>query len=196
MGTFHIGADENGLGARLGPLVVTAVLAEVSEQGERTLARKLPKKIRADLDDSKRLVTHTDVSLGEAWARVVTGDAAKTPAELFARLSLEGEPALRTRCPPVASPQCWSVARDRFESSDAERARLAGHLRALEERGVRVLGVQSSLVCTEHLNELRDRGTNRFVADLHAMERLVLSFQKRAGAPVQAICGKVGGIGQ
>jgi len=31
---FRIGADENGLGPRLGPMVVTAVLAEVTEAGE------------------------------------------------------------------------------------------------------------------------------------------------------------------
>ena len=41
MGTFLIGADENGLGSRLGPMVVTAVLAEVDEQGQRFLSRRL-----------------------------------------------------------------------------------------------------------------------------------------------------------
>ena len=32
MGTHRIGIDENGLGARLGPLVVTGVLAAVDER--------------------------------------------------------------------------------------------------------------------------------------------------------------------
>ena len=35
----RVGVDENGLGARLGPLVVTAVLAEVSVEGRALLAR-------------------------------------------------------------------------------------------------------------------------------------------------------------
>ena len=39
MATFHIGADENGLGSRLGPMIVTAVLAEADEEGERFLSR-------------------------------------------------------------------------------------------------------------------------------------------------------------
>src|SRR5690606_21525236 len=37
-------------------------------------------------------------------------------------------------------------------------------------------------------------GINRFTADLHAMERIVLELQRRAGAEVDATCGKVGGI--
>ena len=40
MATFHIGADENGLGSRLGPMIVTAVLAETSDEGDRFLSRK------------------------------------------------------------------------------------------------------------------------------------------------------------
>ena len=71
----RVGVDENGLGARLGPLVVTAVLAEVSPAGQALLGRPLRGKIRADLGDSKRLVSHGDVTLGEAWARELTGDA-------------------------------------------------------------------------------------------------------------------------
>ena len=40
---FRIGVDENGLGSRVGPLVVTAVLARVDERGGVALRRKLPK---------------------------------------------------------------------------------------------------------------------------------------------------------
>ena len=54
MPTFHIGADENGLGSRLGPMIVTAVLAETDEAGERFLSRKLPKRMREDLDQERR----------------------------------------------------------------------------------------------------------------------------------------------
>src|SRR4051812_13105688 len=70
--TFRIGADENGLGARLGPLVVTAVLARVTEQGQRVLSRRPPKRLQADLGDSKLLVSHGDVALGEAWSRALS----------------------------------------------------------------------------------------------------------------------------
>lgn len=197
MATFQIGADENGLGSRIGPMIVTAVLAEVDgEQGERFLSRKLPQRIREDLDDSKRLMSHTDVTIGEAWARVLTGDAARTPGELFEQLSLEGSAKLREPCPKAASAQCWTELRETFVSTDEQRERARRHVAAFAARGVRILEVRSSVVCSQKLNDNRARGINRFVSDLHAMESLILRLQKRAGAPVHAVCGKVGGIGE
>jgi ribonuclease HII len=196
MATFHIGADENGLGSRLGPMIVTAVLAEVDEAGERFLARKLPKRLREDLDDSKRLMSHTDVGIGEAWARALSGDTARTPSELFELLSLEGSSKLREPCPKAAHAQCWTTERESFGASAEQYARAQAHVATLAARGVRILQVRTSVVCTQQLNENRRRGINRFVSDLHAMERLVLNLQGRAGAPVHAVCGKVGGIGE
>jgi ribonuclease HII len=197
MATFQIGADENGLGSRLGPMIVTAVLAEVTgEQGERFLSRKLPKRMREDLDDSKRLMSHTDVGIGEAWARVLTGDTARTPAQLFEQLSLEGTAKLREPCPKSAGQQCWAEEHERFTSTDDQRERAAQHVQSFAARGVRILEVRSSVVCTQKLNHNRARGINRFVSDLHAMEQLILKLRSRAGAPVHAVCGKVGGIGE
>jgi ribonuclease HII len=196
MATFHIGADENGLGSRLGPMIVTAVLAEADEEGERFLSRKLPKRMREDLDDSKRLMTHTDVGIGEAWARALTGDSARSPAALFEQLSLEGSSKLQAPCPKAAHPMCWTVEREAFCAEDEQCARAKAHLGTFAKRGVRILEVRTSVVCTGQLNENRDRGINRFVSDLHAMERLVLKLRESAGAPVQAVCGKVGGIGE
>jgi ribonuclease HII len=196
MPSFHIGADENGLGSRLGPMIVTAVLAETTEEGERFLSRKLPKRMREDLDDSKRLMSHTDVGIGEAWARVLTGDSARSPAELFEQLSLEGTSKLQAPCPQAAHAQCWTVEREAFAAEDAQCARARAHLATFAKRGVRIVEVRSSVVCTWQLNENRDRGINRFVSDLHAMERLVLKLRESAGAPIQAVCGKVGGIGE
>lgn len=196
MGAFLIGADENGLGSRLGPMIVTAVLAEADEQGERFLSRKLPKKIREDLDDSKRLMSHTEVGIGEAWARAITGDSARSPAELFELLSLEGTGQLQVPCPKSAHAQCWTHEGEAFVASPDQLLRARKHLDTFVTRGVRILEVRSSVVCTQKLNENKRRGINRFVSDLHAMESLILKLQKRAGAPVHAVCGKVGGIGE
>jgi ribonuclease HII len=196
MATFLIGADENGLGSRLGPMIVTAVLAEADASGERFLSRKLPKRMRDDLDDSKRLMTHADVGIGEAWARALTGDSARSPAELFEQLSLEGSSQLQTPCPKSAHAQCWSVGNDAFVATDEQFERVKKHLATFSQRGVRFVEVRTSVVCTQRLNENKGRGINRFVSDLHAMERLVLTLRQRAGAPVQAVCGKVGGIGE
>jgi ribonuclease HII len=193
---FRVGADENGLGARLGPLVVTAVLARVTERGRRTLSRKLPRAIRADLDDSKRLLSHTNVALGEAWARVLTPGTARSPTELFEQLSLEGSDQLRKPCASHVTGQCWSEHGEAFQAEAAVVARVTAHRQALAERGIELLRVQSSVLCTKNLNDARARGTNRFVADLHAMEALVIELRAHAGADVEAVCGKVGGIAE
>jgi ribonuclease HII len=193
---YRIGVDENGLGARLGPLVVTAVLARADEKGRETLARRLPRSIRASLDDSKRLVSHTDVRLGEAWARELAPPEAATPGALFEELSLEGGTKLRERCPSHAETQCWNAERETFGAEPALRRQVARHRTLLAERGVELVRVKTSVLCTETLNRARRAGKNRFVTDLHAMETLVLALRREAGADVTAVCGKVGSMAE
>ena len=190
----RIGADENGLGARLGPLVVTAVLAEVSETGERVLARRLSKRLRADLGDSKELISHGNVALGEAWARALSFDRAGSPAELFAGISSEDHAALRADCPGHMEEQCWATGAEAFVADTSEVRRLRGHLDKWEATGVRIVRVRSRIVCTKRLNRARLSGKNRFISDLHSMEHLLLELREVAGSDVLAVCGKVGGI--
>lgn len=200
MTVLHIGIDENGLGARLGPLLVTGVLAEVDERGERLLRRKLPPRLRADLDDSKRLMSCHDVTLGEAWARSLARcqhpDAPKatTPEELFEQLSLEGKEHLSRPCPDRARPQCWNTQGETFGAEPDLLARIDGHVAFLAARGVHFKAVKSSTLCAKELNRLKEAGIHRFAADLHAMERLVLELREQAGRDVRVTCGKVGGI--
>ena len=158
---FRIGVDENGLGSRIGPLVVTGVLARVDERGEVALRRKLPKSMRESLDDSKRLVSHKDFTLGEAWARVLAGDGVASPSELFSRLSLEGTAALQRPCPEHVAQQCWNVEKEAFEADAALLARVQKHRVALAKLGIEILEVRSSLVCTERLNHAKQGGGNR-----------------------------------
>lgn len=191
---YRIGADENGLGARLGPLVVTAVLAEVKGPGTRALSRRLPQGIRRDLADSKELVSHGNIALGEAWARALVGSSARNPAEVFESLSLEGTRILQAPCPSHVGDQCWRAEGETFVADPELVRRVEGHLQWWKERGVDVRAVRSSVLCTKHLNDARSEGRNRFVADLHAMERLVLALRETAGHDVHAVCGKVGGM--
>jgi ribonuclease HII len=190
----RVGVDENGLGARLGPLIVTAVLAEVSAAGQVLLARAPRGKLRQDLGDSKRLVSHANATLGEAWARALTGDRWPTPRALFEHLSFEGPESLQKDCPSHIARQCWGTGGEAFESSQELCARIAGHVRTLRQRGVEVREVLVASTCTQRLNRARQRGQNRFVSDLHAMEALLLELRQRAGRDLSAVCGKVGGM--
>jgi ribonuclease HII len=190
-----IGVDENGLGARLGPMLVTAVMAQASPAGQHWLRRPLPKDIRVDLDDSKRLVKFGEHQLAEAWARALFPEA-KTPRGLLAKLTLRPVAQLQRRCPPTAQPQCWNNTRERFDAPASTVARLSSHLKRIEARGVRIVRVKSEILCTAELNQEREAGGNRFVSDLHAMERLICALGAEAPQEVLATCGKVGGIGR
>lgn len=194
--SYRIGADENGLGAQLGPLVVTAVLARVSSDGQRALSRRLPKRIAKDLDDSKRLVAHNNVSLGEAWARTLAAPRANNPQDVLAQLLLEDSAQLRLPCPKHVESQCWSTANEAFAAAPEMLTRIEGHVAALRAKGIELCRVRSSVICTRLLNDAKASGTTRFSVDLHAMERLVLALRQEAGADVHAVCGKVGGIGE
>jgi len=201
---YRVGADENGLGGQLGPLIVTAVLAEVTEAGTRFLSRRLPKRLRQDVSDSKALLSSHDTRLGEGWCRVLLepgekaddGRVSVTPADLLSKLLLSPEQALRARCPRQNEGQCWSTEAEAFEADAADLQRLRQHKDLFERRGVRLLGVRSEAVCTKLLNDNKRLGVHRFMSDLHAMEALLLSHRRAAPAPILAICGKIGGMGK
>lgn len=197
---FRAGVDENGLGGQLGPLVVTAVLAEVDPSGARLLSRKLPRALSADLDDSKALVSSRNIQLGEAWCRALveatTASSPATPRELLERVLLTPEEQQRKRCPTSHAAQCWDTSAEHFQAQGEVLERVRRHTATLAKRGVRLLAVRSEVLCTAHLNEKKRAGIHRFQADLHAMEDLLLGLQHRTAAPLLAVCGKVGGIGQ
>ena len=198
-----VGIDENGLGPRLGPLVVTMIVASTSEEG-RARAEARPKgAMRKRLGDSKKLVAFGDTALGEAWARAIArrmglSDAqVATPDELVHALSLDSRDALRSPCPEHHAAQCWDARGEALVSSP-EHAKLVASvekdLAKLEEQGVRIERATCVVTCTRRLNEGVDRRLTRFHMDLHAMERLVLDARERAGCDVVATCGKVGGF--
>jgi len=190
------GMDENGLGPRLGPLVVTAAWARTTPEG-RAVVEKKRRKPLARLGDSKALVRFGDSALGEAWARAILsrlGVPARTPAEALRALCLDEEEHLRARCPEDHAGQCWAVDEEHFEASEALVARVGKDLGRLAERGIDVVGARVALVCNERLNEAAARGVSRFTVDLHAMERLALAVTARERAEVGFTCGKVGGF--
>jgi ribonuclease HII len=191
---YRIGVDENGLGARLGPLIVTAVLARVSESGQRVLRRRPRGRLAEDMGDSKRLVSHADFTLGEAWARALTADSSGDPQALFDRLSLEDRTSLRHKCASHIEAQCWSHEGEAFQAEASDVRRLARHLERWRALGIEVLEVKCTSLCSHRLHDERAQGQNRFTSDLHGMERLLLALRQRAEADVHAVCGKVGGM--
>jgi hypothetical protein len=201
---FRIGVDENGLGPRLGPMIVTGVLAECDERGSKIAGRAPRGRLAGVLGDSKAMIAHGDCELGEAWARALFergcgrggGAEPRSIDELVHAFAIDDAEELQRPCGAGGRKMCWSTRGERFEAPRARVDEIAGHLDALAKKGVRVRAVRSVVVCTKRLNDAFDALRSRFVVDLHAMERLVLAFQRELGADVDAVCGKVGGLGK
>ncbi|MEO8797495.1 MAG: hypothetical protein ABI551_06390 [Polyangiaceae bacterium] len=194
-----VGVDENGLGPRLGPLIVTAVSARCTEAGAKAAKKAPAKAMKTRLGDSKDLVAHGNVSLGEAWARETlarTKNVTPTsPDDVLRAICIDSPEVLRVRCPPDHEAQCWGTKDESFTADAAMLAAVGSDLTKLALRGIEIARVEVAIVCTERINDAAARGLSRFHVDLHAMERLVLSAQTFANEPVEAICGKVGGMG-
>jgi ribonuclease HII len=195
---IRIGIDENGLGPRLGPLVVTAVAARVAGDGHKRVETRPRGALRERLGDSKRLVTYGDSALGEAWARAIASregrPAPGSPDDLVRSLSLDEPSVLRAPCPDAHGDQCWAVAGDTFSAEPELVTAVRADLEKLERGGVSILYARSIITCSRRLNDGVARGLTRFHVDLHSMERLALDARARAGEDVIAICGKVGGF--
>ncbi len=187
-----VGVDENGLGPRLGPLLVTAVSARAEQDGMRIASSPASGAGAARLGDSKKLVSYTNSTLGEAWARALRPNA-KSPDALIRAMSLDPHATLTRACPPDHIDQCWQAPEEFAATGDAVDA-VASDLRDLARRGLHVLRAQIVVVCTRALNDAAAAGTSRFDVDLHSMERLVLAARAHAGEDVTALCGKVGGL--
>jgi ribonuclease HII len=195
--TYVAGVDENGMGPRLGPLIVTMALARARGPKALALAQgKPPKSLAERLDDSKALVDFHASHLGEAWARAVlsrAGGEVTSPDALARALSLDDHERLTAPCPTHHAAQCWGTAGEALGASDELLAAVTGDLAKLAARGVEVVTLRSVIVCTRKLNEAAARGRTRFQVDLEAMERLVLHAREVAQRDVLATCGKVGG---
>ena len=195
---WFAGLDENGLGPRLGPLVVTGVLARAENDAAARLAEgPALKSLASRLGDSKKLVCFGDSALGEAWGRVLArrrGDDPQTPAQLLELLALDDGGTLRGRCPDEGARMCWGVAGERFEAGEELMAQVEADCARLEKKGLHVERARVALVCVRRLNEAKARGETRLDVDLHSMERLFLALRGDAGPGLVARCGKVGGI--
>ena len=204
----HVGIDENGLGPRLGPLIVTAAIARTSPDGARRAQRPVRGRMAERLGDSKQLASFVDSSIGEAWARAIAHrvhtariseailapvDLPSTPDELIAAMSLDPREVLRSPCPPAHADQCWAHAGEKFGVDVATVRAIGADLETLAARGVDIIGVRVAIVCTERLNDAMARGLSRFDVDLHTMERLALAARAQAGCAIAVTCGKVGG---
>lgn len=196
-GSHYVGIDENGMGPRLGPLIVTSVLAQVDDAGAKVVCSRPRGTFARRIGDSKKLLAFDDGALGEAWARALAardGLTARTPSELLAAVAIDGADTLTAPCPSHHVDLCWSTEGEAFIAEESLVEDCAKDLARLAAKGVHVRRARVAIICTKRLNEAVDRGLSRFDIDLHTMERLTLDARDEARDEVYALCGKVGGF--
>ncbi|MBI2388945.1 MAG: hypothetical protein HYV09_04940 [Deltaproteobacteria bacterium] len=219
---LHLGIDENGLGPVLGPLVVTGVAFRFEGPRPTSLGSLVgdSKDLVSHEDSSlgeawaRALVAQQDggepASPAELIARLCLDDEPTLRALCPSAAQQErGAAEPHHRFHP--SEMCWPRQPDAFEADEALVRRCKATLRGWSGQKVggrfsrrtplTFVGVRSSVVCAARLNAAAREGRHRFLVDLHEMERLVLDLHgahrtSPSGdvAPVDAVCGKVGGM--
>ncbi len=180
------GVDENGLGPRLGPLIVTAIALEVPGKGDAALvldAAALP-----SIRDSKQIFRRTarSYAAGEAAALALL----EARPETRDATDFSGLVSALTRTPPSASVDeavDLHVAPLTLPLWGGEPAPVA---RALAARGIRVVDVACRLVFPAELNRERCARGGKLALDYRAFEDALALLDVR---PPLALLGKIGG---
>ncbi|MHC5039855.1 MAG: hypothetical protein ACYTHM_21320 [Planctomycetota bacterium] len=203
---YIAGIDENGLGPKLGPLVVTGALFEV--QGERYRPETFLQAFEeasalggAKVADSKTVMRSGDMALGEntvlAFASRIHGRLPQG-AEEFLELTCHPPPSrLREACPAPGADLCFGgdASLPLFGGGMGTAARIAEGLGdRMAGLGIRPVAVESEVLCPARYNRsLTEEGEgSKARVDLAAFERRMLSlFGRAAGEEVLFLCGKV-----
>jgi len=191
-----MGVDENGLGPRLGPLVATSVVLEVSRYPRAALCRR---GLGLGLTDSKETGGFGRMAFTESVAlALVERGGAGVPASVdgfIDRVAPESRPKLRACCPDEATArQCWGVdpSLPMFGGDAAQGRRLLDRL--IGRSSLRIVDVRSRVACAGMLNAKHSDGTNKLAVDLELFEDLIASVHVRHGSPLLVLCGMIGGI--
>jgi ribonuclease HII len=193
-----LGLDENGLGSRLGPMIVTAVRLDV----DRTVCadRKALKRVttRAAIGDSKDRCAHGD--MGDVEGQVLAlldvhlGVRPTSLDGLMEAIGLDAMDWLRAPCPEGHAPQaCFAeaVLLPTFGDGVTDAHRKSAE--TLVRKGVRMMDAKTTATCARRLNDARAVGQSRFDLDLACMVRLIRDLASRTTGTMEIACGKVGG---
>ena len=198
-----VGIDENGLGPLLGPLIVTCVSFEVSS---KLSPQKMMECGRAiGIDDSKQSAGFGRMTLAESIALAATEKIhGKVPTDLdtlSGKLSVASLRERKSLCPkatlhPEANQSwrpCWEpkVCLPAFGGDPHHGAKA---IAKLQRKGILLKDIRFAIACVGSLNQRLSRGVNKLQHNLSLFERLLLDARKRANAPLEAVCGQVGGI--
>lgn len=203
---FVAGIDENGLGPKLGPLVITSALFELGSRYDREAFFKALSPRgggAAKIDDSKAVMKFGGMRSGEtavlAMATAIGGQMPHRAGEFF---DLVLDPAERDRlgrCPSGARGMCFDLQAPlpAFGADPVEIESLAGFYRKVfENSGIALRRVSATQLCPSDFNAAFDGKPELTKADLdlRAFEGRIRALMADASADALYLCGKVMGL--
>ncbi len=199
-----VGIDENGLGPRLGPLVVTGFAMEAGEGGYDRSAAHAAYDRMADLGirigDSKEVAGFKDMAGAEdltlALMRLLTGRVPATADEFLGWISLA---PFETLCPSPSRAPCFAAeaalplfsAREGFAG---RIERIADLLSSCAGSGSgRIISLKSNIYCSLRYNDYFARFplARKSLLNFAAFEEVIRHFTESFGEEALYLCGKV-----
>lgn len=199
-----IGADENGLGPLLGPLVITGLRAHTHVPSTEHL--KVLKRLRRSrtlakslgIDDSKatgsfKKMQHCE-SIALGLIRTLTGSTPTSINGLLDQVSLHPIGSLQYECSSSAHPQCWKTEKSLPAwngDADAGAEAIAMWCRSAK---ITLTHAVSSVWCAKAFNRALTEAGTKFHINLRGFEAVLSHLMPSDGADFQAVCGRNGGM--
>ncbi len=194
--TWFAGIDENGLGPRLGPLVVTGVWATSDGYNPRTMAEAVARPF--DVRDSKQVFSQRGLARGESAALslicAISGDLPETGGDLVRMLDPVRSGSDLPCIAHGALPMCDTreLKLPLYSQREEIEKRAFGLGEALAGLGIRERGARCMVMCPFEMNTLMRAGRSKLDVDLQMF--MTVARDIRAARPVDGtmVCGKVG----
>lgn len=195
---YIVGIDENGLGPRLGPLVVTGSIFEI--EGTYHPAKfweetSVPGLI---INDSKKVFSQRNKARGERSVLIYYHYLFKQPPgkanDFLSQILLSNFTELRRGCGENSEIMCWEPGINLpfwYQEND-----LTKFTEKINQRMIKLREVKTILCCPYNFNSWLSTervGDNKNRLDFSLFEDLIKYYYHKYGEEILYLCGKIGG---
>jgi ribonuclease HII len=195
---YIVGIDENGLGPRLGPLVVTGSIFEIEADYHPARFWDEASIPGLTVNDSKKVFSQRNKARGERSVLVYYNHLfKKSPGkaeDFLSPILLNNSADLRRNCGENSETMCWEPGfRLPFWYQKGDITEVA---EKINQYTVKLREVKAILCCPYNFNSSLSTervGENKNRLDFSFFEDLIEYFYRKYGDEILYLCGKIGG---